>query len=188
MKAVHPHNVSVFSVIGLEMFKRLLNWRVNRVIKCLKPPQNSSVEATNWQTFPTNAFTELWAGDGYCSRAAAVIQALLRSPFTPLFNTTVHARVLCLFLRLFNRTGHVAKAAELTMGTGQFSTVGLLAVRLTVTFLHICFHRDWKSLFQKISIKRTVHAGDALEDTNFKQGLSNSKPGCRVSAIHFFVK
>jgi hypothetical protein len=50
------------------------------------------------------------------------------------------------------------------------------------------------SLFQKTPIitptKQTVQSEDAFEDTAFKRGLklSNSKPGCRVSAIHFFVK
>jgi hypothetical protein len=38
--------------------------------------------------------------------------------------------------------------------------------------------------------KRTIQPGDVFEDTALSLGLkfSNSKPVCRVSALHFFVK
>ncbi len=51
------------------------------------------------------------------------------------------------------------------------------------------------TLFQKIPIitptKRTIQPGDAFADTALSSRglkLSNSKPGCRVSALHFVVK
>ncbi len=54
---------------------------------------------------------------------------------------------------------------------------------------------DLHSLFQNTPIitpkKRTIQPGYAFEYTAFNPGglkLSNFKPGCRVSALHFFVK
>jgi hypothetical protein len=50
------------------------------------------------------------------------------------------------------------------------------------------------SIFQKTLIiipkKRTVPPGYAFEDTALSGGLkiSNSKPACRVSVLHFLVK
>ncbi len=46
-------------------------------------------------------------------------------------------------------------------------------------------------IFELDLVKITVQSGDAFEDIAFKPGfdiLSNSKPGCRVSVLHFFVE
>ncbi len=59
---------------------------------------------------------------------------------------------------------------------------------------HWCRLIGLNFLFRKTPIitskERTVQPGNAFEDTALSRGLklSNSKPGCRVSALHLFVK